>query len=108
MGGHTGGGGGHGGSGGGHGGGGGGHHGGGHHGGGHHGGGDDQGSSVSTGSGSTWKSSLAASRADDAAADYSDLHVEQNLPEGTTQADKTEEPLGTGRWGRWLRRSPKQ
>jgi hypothetical protein len=82
--------------------------GGGHGGGGHHGGGGDHGSSASMGSGSTWKSSLAASRADDAAADYSDLHVEQNLPEGTTQADKTEEPLGTGRWGRWLRRSPKQ
>ena len=87
-------------------------------GGGHHGGGGDRGSSASTGSGSTWESSLAASRADDAAADYSDLHVEQNLPEGTTQADKTEdqvsredswkEPLGTGRWRRWLRRSPKQ
>jgi hypothetical protein len=93
MGGHSGGGGGHGGGGGGHG--------GGHHGG----GGGDHGSFASTGSGSTWKNSLAASRADDAAADYSDLHVEQNLPEGTTQADK---PLGTGRWGRWLRRSPKQ
>ena len=99
MGGHSGGGGGgHGGSGGG----------GSHGGGGHHGGGGDHGSSASTGSGSTWESSLAASRADDAAADYSDLHVEQNLPEGTTHADKTEEPLGTGKWGRWLRRSPKQ
>ena len=82
---------------------------GGHSGGGGSGGhGGDYGSSVSTGSGSTWKNSLAASRADYAAADYSDLHVEQNLPEGTTQADKTEEPLGTRRWGRWLRRSPKQ